>query len=139
MAASALRALAWVMGVACALIAAYHFAGGIWSVPGTESIQGGARATVDSRERFYSAIFLGYGLAWVWVARRRPVPAAAVRFLAAIFLLGGLGRCLSLLVEGWPHWFQLPESAVELVLPFFFFWLAGADEKATERSLPDRD
>lgn len=132
--AAALRALAWVMGVACALIGVYHFAGGIGSVPGTDEVLGAARATVDSRERFYSAIFIAYGLAWVWVARQRPIPANAVRALAAVFLLGGVGRCLSLAMEGWPHWFQVPEAVVELVLPFVFFWLARADEKDEPRS-----
>ncbi|MCK7625236.1 DUF4345 domain-containing protein [Streptomyces sp. RS10V-4] len=114
------------MGAACAAIGAYHFALGIVSVPG----EGAAGATVDSRERFYNAIFLGYGLAWIWAARRTPIPAAAVRALTAVFLLGGLGRVLSGLVHDWPHWFQIPLAVLELALPPVYFWLADADEKA---------
>jgi hypothetical protein len=54
-----LRWLALVMGVACVVIGLVHLLWGISSVPGEES----AGATVDSRERFYNAIFAGYGLA----------------------------------------------------------------------------
>ncbi|SER68764.1 protein of unknown function [Lentzea xinjiangensis] len=123
--AKTLRALAWTMGVACVLIGAYHVVLGVASVPGAED----AGATVDSRERFYNAIFLGYGLAWIWAARQRPVPATAVRWLAGVFALSAAGRVLSLAVHGQPHWFQLPLIALEVVLPPVFFWLAAADEK----------
>jgi len=128
--AKVLRVLAWLMGISITAIGLYHLVGGVFSVPGTDSITGEARATVDSRERFYNAIFAGYGLAWIWAARRSPVPASAVRWLAAIFLLAGLGRVLSWAVEGAPHWFQVPLIGLELVLPPIFFWLADADERA---------
>jgi Domain of unknown function (DUF4345) len=112
-------------------IGVFHFALGVASVPG----EAGAGATVDSRERYYGAIFAGYGLAWIWVARQRPVPAAAVRWLAGIFLLGAVGRAISLVLVGVPQWFQVVLMIVEVLLPPIFFWLAAADEKATT---PDR-
>ncbi|KUL51406.1 hypothetical protein ADL22_06310 [Streptomyces sp. NRRL F-4489] len=127
--AKALKWLALAMGVACVAIGAYHVVLGIVSVPGEEA----SGATVDSRERFYNAIFLGFGLAWIWTARRSPIPAAAVRVLTAVFLLGGVGRVLSVLVHGWPHWFQIPLAVLELGLPPVYFWLADADEKAAAR------
>lgn len=68
-------------------------------------------------------------MAWVYVARRSPVPVVAVRWLAGIFLLGGLGRLLSLVVHGRPHWFQLVLTAVELGLPPLYVWLAGREGK----------
>ncbi|NIH82605.1 hypothetical protein [Amycolatopsis viridis] len=55
--------------------------------------RGGCRATADSRERFYGAIFPGYGLAWrlvlagievvlpplfFWLARKPPRPRPGV-------------------------------------------------------------
>ncbi|MFI0913669.1 DUF4345 domain-containing protein [Streptomyces abikoensis] len=55
-----LRWLRLVMGVASIAIGATHLVAGSASVPG-ESF---ADATVDSRERFYGAISLGYGVAW---------------------------------------------------------------------------
>ncbi|MCP2256331.1 protein of unknown function (DUF4345) [Streptoalloteichus tenebrarius] len=121
-----LRGLMLAMGVACVLIGAAHLALGIDSVPG----EGWTGATVDSRERFYNAIFLGYGLAWIWAARRSPIPASAVRWLAGIFLLGAVGRLLSMVVYGQPHWFQVVLTVIEVLLPPVFFWLATADEKA---------
>ncbi|MFG3114732.1 DUF4345 domain-containing protein [Streptomyces sp. NPDC048197] len=120
-----LRWLVWAMGIACVAIGAFHLVLGIASVPG----EGAAGATVDSRERFYNAVFLGYGLAWIWAARQSPVPAKAVRALAGIFLLGGIGRLLSLAVHGPPQWFQVPLTVLELVLPPVYFWLADADER----------
>lgn len=121
-----LRVIALAMGIACVAIGAFHFVLGIASVPG----EGAAGATVDSRERFYGAVFLGYGLAWLWAARRSPIPSTAVRWLAGVFLLGGLGRLVSLAVHGPPQWFQIVLTVIELVLPPLYFWLATADEKA---------
>lgn len=120
-----LRGLALAMGIGCAAIGVYHLAGGIDSVPGEED----AGATVDSRERFYNAIFAGYGLAWIAVALKRPVPARQVHALNGVFLLGGIGRLVSLKQHGRPHWFQLPLTAIEVLLPAVFAWLAPADER----------
>lgn len=75
------------------------------------------------------AAFVGYGLAWLWAARQRPVPARAVRWLVGVFLLGGVGRLLSLAVHGWPQWFQIALAVIELGLPPVFFWLADAEEQ----------
>src|SRR5271169_1722607 len=54
-----LRSLAGFTGLSCIVIGIYYFALGTASVPGASD----ANATVDSRERFYSAYFAGYGLA----------------------------------------------------------------------------
>ncbi|TDQ04171.1 uncharacterized protein DUF4345 [Labedaea rhizosphaerae] len=117
-----LRWLMVAMGVACVAIGAFHVVLGIASVPG----EGATGATVDSRERFYNAIFLGYGVAWLWAARQSPISATVVRWLAGIFALGAVGRLLSLAVHGAPHWFQLPLIGLEVVLPPVYFWLATA-------------
>ncbi|WP_020668146.1 DUF4345 domain-containing protein [Amycolatopsis nigrescens] len=121
-----LKGLALAMGIACVAIGVFHFALGIDSVPG----EGSAGATVDSRERFYGALFLGYGLAWIWTARQSPIPSKVVRWLTGIFLLGAVGRLLSLAIYGWPQWFQIALTVIELVLPPLYFWLSTADEKA---------
>ncbi|MFF7458634.1 DUF4345 domain-containing protein [Kitasatospora sp. NPDC008115] len=124
--ARALRMLALTMGIACVAIGLAHMLLGNASIPGAES----AGVTIDSLGRFFGAIFAGYGLAWLWAARQTPIPARAVRWLAAVLLLGGLGRLLSLAAQGRPHWFQMALTAVELALPPVYFWLAGADERA---------
>ncbi|MFJ9946550.1 DUF4345 domain-containing protein [Kitasatospora sp. NPDC091207] len=124
--ARALRALAWTTGVACVAIGLFHVLGGNASIPGEED----AGATIDSLGRFFGAVFAGYGLAWIWAARQAPIPAAVVRVLAGVFLLGALGRVLSIAVEGWPHGFQTGLMVLELALTPVYFWLAEADEKA---------
>jgi hypothetical protein len=121
-----LKGLAVAMGVACAAIGLYHVVLGIGSVPGEGTAETLAGVTVDSRERFYNAIFFGYGVAWLWVARQSPMPVTVVRWLAGFMFLGGIGRLLSLAVYGAPHWFQIPLTALELVLPPVFVWLTLA-------------
>ncbi|MFE9499184.1 DUF4345 domain-containing protein [Streptomyces collinus] len=124
--ARTLRVLTLLMGWSCVAIGLFHVALGNAAIPGA----GSAGATVDSWGRFMGASFVGYGLAWVWAARQRPVPARAVRWLAAVFLLGGVGRLLSLAVHGRPQWFQIALAVIELTLPPVFFWLADAEERA---------
>lgn len=116
----ALRWLALATGVACVVIGLVHLALGVSSVPGATT----ANATVDSRERFYNAIFVGYGLAWIWAARQSPLPLVAIRWLAGIFLLGAVGRILSMLVYGQPHWFQVVLTVIELALPLLYLGLS---------------
>jgi hypothetical protein len=123
--ARVLRTLTQLMGWACVMIGLFHVALGNAAIPGA----GSAGTTVDSWGRFMGAGFAGYGLAWLWAARQRPIPARAVRWLAAVFLLGGVGRLLSLAVHGWPQWFQIALTVIELVLPPVFFWLADAEER----------
>ncbi|GAA0299821.1 DUF4345 domain-containing protein [Streptomyces polychromogenes] len=122
----ALRVFAWVTGLACTAIGLFHVVAGNAAIPG----EADAGPTMDSLGRFFGAIFAGYGLAWLWAARQEPVPARVVRWLAVVFLLGGVGRLLSLAVEGWPHPFQVVLTLIELVLPLLWFWLADADERA---------
>ncbi|MFB7600307.1 DUF4345 domain-containing protein [Streptomyces sp. NPDC056160] len=124
--ARALRLLTQLMGWSCAAIGLFHVALGNAAIPGA----GSAGTTVDSWGRFMGASFVGYGLAWLWAARQRPIPAQAVRWLAGVFLLGGAGRLLSLAVHGWPHWFQIALTVIELGLPPVYFWLADAEERA---------
>ncbi|MEV0350690.1 DUF4345 domain-containing protein [Nonomuraea sp. NPDC050680] len=124
--ARVLRVLTQLMGWACVAIGLFHVALGNAAIPGA----GSAGTTIDSWGRFMGASFAGYGLAWLWAARQRPIPARAVRWLAGVFLLGGVGRLLSLAVHGWPQGFQIALTVIELGLPPVFFWLADAEERA---------
>ena len=121
-----LRNLAGFTGLSCIAICVYHIALGTASDPGATD----ANATVDSRERFYSAFFAGYGFAWLRAAGKSPIRAADVRLLAGLMLLGAVGRLISLVHNGRPHWFQEVLTAVEFVVPAAFFGIAAADEKA---------
>ncbi|WP_435820724.1 DUF4345 domain-containing protein [Kitasatospora cineracea] len=107
-----------------------HLLAGNAIVPGATD----AGPTVDSLNRFLGAVFAGYGLAWIRTARQHPIPPAPVRALAGLFLLGALGRILSLAVAGRPNWFQLVLLAIELALPPVYFALATADTRAAARA-----
>lgn len=124
--AKALRALAWTMGIACVAIGFLHILLGNAAMPGIAD----AGPTVGSFGRFMGAVFAGYGLAWIQAARQAPVPARTVRWLAAVLLLGGLARVLSIVADGRPHGFQLVLMAIELGLAPVYLWLADADERA---------
>ncbi|MFJ4091295.1 DUF4345 domain-containing protein [Kitasatospora sp. NPDC089913] len=130
--ARTLRLLAWATGLACTAIGLFHVLAGNAAIPG----EADAGATVDSLGRFFGAVFAGYGLAWLWAARQDPVPARPVRLLAAVFLLGGAGRLLSLAVLGWPHPFQVALTVLELALPPVWFRLADSDERAHRQRQP---
>ncbi|MFE0653406.1 DUF4345 domain-containing protein [Streptomyces sp. NPDC059534] len=136
--AKALRGLVLAMGYACTAIGLLHVLLGNAAIPGATD----AGATIDSFGRFIGAVFAGYGLAWLWAARQSPIPATAVRWLTAVFLAGGLGRLLSLAVEGRPHGFQLVLAALELALSPLLFLLADADAVAVavaDADSPERD
>src|SRR6202789_4710040 len=87
-----LKNLAGFTGLSCIVIGIYHFALGAASVPGATD----ANATVDSRERFYSAYFAGYGVAWLRAARKSPIRAGDVRLLAGLMRIRGIGRLILL-------------------------------------------
>jgi hypothetical protein len=123
-----LRNLARFTGLSCVAIGVYHFALGTASVPGATD----ANATVDSRERFYSAYFAGYGLAWLRTARKSPIHAGEVRLLAGLMALSGIGRLISLVHNGRPHWFQEVLTAIEFIVPAALFGIADADETDAE-------
>jgi Domain of unknown function (DUF4345) len=124
-----LRSLAGFTGLSCIVIGVYHFALGTASVPGATD----ANATVDSRERFYSAYFAGYGFAWLGAARKTPIRAGDVRVLAGLMLVSAIGRLISLVHNGRPHWFQEVLTAIEFILPAVFFGIADTDERAELR------
>lgn len=122
-----LKWLMIVLGAACLLIGLGHVAGGIHSEPGLS----GAGPTVDSRERFFGAIFAFYGVACL-ASVRGTIDAKQVNWLAGFFLLGGLGRLLSWALEGRPHWFQLPLTALELIVPLIIFGLVRGLDRTKE-------
>ena len=125
-----LRNLAGFTGLSCIAIGIYHFALGTASVPGATD----ANATVDSRERFYSAYFAGYGMAWLRAARKSPIRAGEVRLLAGLMLISAIGRLISLVHNGRPHWFQEVLTAIEFIVPAAFFGIAKADQQSELRA-----
>lgn len=120
-----LRWLCWVMGAACLLVGIAHIVLGPAAAPDTGTLT----ATDDSQNRFFGAVFAGYGLAWIWAVRQSPLSGNAIRGLAGIMFVGGLARLVSAAVHGWPHGFVIALTAVELVLPPLYFWLLRGTER----------
>lgn len=119
--------LCWVMGVVCVLIGIAHIVVGPAAVPDTGTLT----ATDDNQNRFFGAIFAGYGLAWIWAVRQSPIRGDAVRWLAGTMFVGGLARFVSVAAHGWPHGFVIALTVLELVLPPVYFWLAhGVESRA---------
>lgn len=109
----ALSLFAALFGAVCVVIALAHIALGPAAIPGSVPVN----ATMDSEDRFYATLFLGFGAAMIWSSRaldrRRDVFGA----LLLIFFLGGIARIVSALAVGLPGTLFVLLGAVELLLP----------------------
>jgi Domain of unknown function (DUF4345) len=115
------RLLRWfltVFGLVCVGIALAHIVFGPSSIPG--SIPG--NATMDSEDRFYATLFLGFGIAQVWAARDPARHAGVVLALQAVFFTGGLARIVSLIAVGPPVPLFLFLGGLELLIPPLVWW-----------------
>lgn len=115
---TALRLLLYFFGAVCSIIALTHI------VIGPAAIPGGVvtNATMDSEDRFYATLFLGFGLAIVWCARDLDSREKPLGALLAVFFAGGLARIVSLFAVGSPGPLFLFLGALELILPPLFWW-----------------
>jgi Domain of unknown function (DUF4345) len=115
------RLLRWFLtlfGLVCAGIALVHIAFGPSSIPGSIPVN----ATMDSEDRSYATLFLGFGLAHLWAARDLVHRAGAVLALQATFFAGGLARIVSLLAVGPPIGLFVFLGALELLIPPLVWW-----------------
>lgn len=71
----------------------------------------------DSELRFYSVIFIGYGIVLVQTAQNLTRHMSRVPFLLLLFFGGGIARLISLLSVGTPHASFLVLLVIELALP----------------------
>lgn len=118
-----LSALILVFGLVCCGIALAHILAGPAIIPGSVPVN----ATMDSEDRFYATMFLGYGAAMAWCARNLRERAGPFRFLLALFFLSGLARIVSAIAVGLPGDFFLAMGALELLLPpVFWAWHRAA-------------
>ena len=116
-----LRALCVILGLSIAIIGLWHVGQGASVILGA----GDFSASVDSEDRFFGAIFFGYGLGWLLCATDPARWRLSLYGQSAIFLLGGLARMISLVQVGRPHdlYLYLWLMAIELVVPFVLFGL----------------
>jgi amino acid permease len=125
--AQALRWFVLVFGLVCIGIALVHISLGPVSIPGSVPVN----ATMDSEDRFYATLFLGFGAALVWCSRDLAGRGREFLALQAVFFLGGVARLISWTQVGPPLPLFVVLGAIELVLPALLWaWLRRAHPAA---------
>jgi len=117
--AQALKILIMVFGAVCMAIALVHIGIGPRSIPGSIPVN----ATMDSEDRFYATLFLGFGAACIWTARDLSGRARVFDALMLVFFLGGVARLVSMAQVGLPGALFQFLGSLELVLPPLFVWM----------------
>lgn len=126
--ATALRWFVALFGLVCIGIALSHIAFGPSSIPGSVPVN----ATMDSEDRFYATLFLGFGAALVWCSRDLGARSGTFRALLVVFFLGGIARLISWVAVGPPIPLFIILGGLELVLPpLLWAWLRKAYPAAT--------
>jgi uncharacterized protein DUF4345 len=78
---------------------------------------------LDSNLRFFGGLWLGFGLAMVWLVPSIERQGVLFRALWVAIFLGGIGRVLSWLVVGAPRKAFIGFTLLELVgAPLFIHW-----------------
>ena len=124
-----LQGILIVGGIAAALIALSHIALGPASIPGSVPVN----ATIDSEDRFYATLFLGFGLTLLWCVGSIERRSKVIRFLLALFFLGGCARVISMMLAGLPNLFFQTMTALELLLPPLIWLLLNRVERPASR------
>ncbi len=114
-----LSALIMIFGLVCCLIALGHIVFGPAIIPGSIPVN----ATMDSEDRFYATLFLGFGAALMWCSRDLQTQDALFGALLVTFFLSGVSRIVSAVAVGWPNQLFVLLGALELALPpLFWSW-----------------
>ena len=114
-----LQILLGVFGAVCISIALTHIFFGPSSIPGSIP----ANATMDSEDRFYATLFLGFGATLLWCVRSVERKCTVVYSLMVIFFLGGVSRVISIVAVGFPNALFVFLTVVELALPFVISYM----------------
>ena len=108
------RAVVVAVGVVIAAIGAYYL---ITGTAGVAQTGGGAvNASLESQFRFFSAMMVGVGAAFVAIAIKFQW-ANMLWLVCLMVFLGGLGRVLSWAFSGTPHFTLIILMIVELAFP----------------------
>ncbi len=107
-----------LFGLTCIGIALVHIAIGPSAIPGSVPVN----PTMDSEDRFYATLFLGFGGALVWCSRKLEERGRVFGWLLVVFFLGGVARCVSAAQVGTPNTFFQVLWALELGMPPVLWW-----------------
>ena len=116
-----LRILVAATGVTIVGIALAHL------ILGGAAVVGGSplNATAEGEHRFFAALLLSFGFAFLWCARDIDRKRRPLDFLAGTLLLGGVARLASIAVSGPPNAFYSVMLVIELVVPLALFAMAS--------------
>jgi len=113
-----LKGFVLLFGAVCMVIALVHIGYGPASIPGSVPVN----ATMDSEDRFYATLFLGFGAANVWCAQNLGARGQVFRTLMLVFFLGGIARLISAMQVGLPSPLFVFLGSLELVIPPLLLW-----------------
>jgi len=82
-----------------------------------ETVVGLGDVNTDSEMRFYSVLWVTYGIIAVQAAHALPKQLTRARILMFIFFMGGIARLFSIAQFGMPHPLFIALMSVELALP----------------------
>lgn len=102
-----------LFGAVCCAIALAHIALGPAAIPGSVPVN----ATMDSEDRFYATLFLGFGAALIWTSRDLVRRAGVLDALLLVFFAGGVARIVSWLAVGPPSPLFVFLGSLKLLLP----------------------
>lgn len=108
-----LRWFVAVFGLVCIGIALAHIVFGPTAIPGSIPVN----PTMDSEDRFYATLFLGFGAALIWAAQDLAARRGVFLALLGVFFLGGIARIVSWLAVGPPVPLFVFLGALELMMP----------------------
>jgi hypothetical protein len=83
------------------------------ALPGAPSVT----PELDSNYRFFGVVWAGMGVALIWAIPRVERATTLLRGVFAVVFLGGLARCLSLVMVGVPEPMFLGLIVLELTAP----------------------
>ena len=72
---------------------------------------------LDSNYRFFATIWFGAGLVLAWIVPRVERATTPLRAVCGVVFLGGLARCLSIVLQGMPAPMFVAFTVLELVAP----------------------
>ncbi|BBB98864.1 MULTISPECIES: DUF4345 domain-containing protein [Bradyrhizobium] len=82
-----------------------------------------ALPVLDSNLRFFGGVWLGLGLALIWLVPRIESEGVLFRVVWGGIFLGGIGRLLSMLMVGLPPLPFVGFTALEVIgAPLFVYW-----------------
>jgi hypothetical protein len=88
-----------------------------------------AHTLLDSNLRFFSGVWLGIGIAMLWIVPRIEKETVMFRALWGMIFVGGIGRLISMLALSAPPAPFVGFTALEIIgAPFFVFWQARIAE-----------